>query len=237
MRVHRKNPWVSLVALLLLAVIVACLIGCDREVQAEEETQISEPVLNGRFDVTADKEHEDLLVYVITDQEKDKQYLYVEGYHAGGLLPMMQEEPEEPKEVPAVDWTNEAKYLAKTIWGEARGCSTTEQAAVVWCILNRVDSEDPYYPDDIIGVVTQRDQFAGYKSSYPVLPEFYDLALDIIDRWQREKTGEVEVGRVLPAEYLWFHGDGDHNHFRDAYRGNFNVWDWTLPSPYEEGSQ
>ncbi len=30
--------------------------------------------------------------------------------------------------------------IAKTIWGEARGTSMTEKAAVAWCILNRVDS-------------------------------------------------------------------------------------------------
>ena len=32
--------------------------------------------------------------------------------------------------------------LAKMVWGEARGCSTTEQAATIWCVLNRYDSAD-----------------------------------------------------------------------------------------------
>ena len=26
------------------------------------------------------------------------------------------------------------------VWGEARGCSTTEQASVVWCALNRPEN-------------------------------------------------------------------------------------------------
>ena len=43
---------------------------------------------------------------------------------------------------------------------------------------------------------------------------------------------QVEVGRVLPADYLWFSGDGKRNHFRNAYRGG-DRWDWSLPSPYE----
>ena len=34
----------------------------------------------------------------------------------------------------------DADLIAKTVWGEARGCSVTQQAAVAWCILNRVDS-------------------------------------------------------------------------------------------------
>lgn len=49
-----------------------------------------------------------------------------------------------------------AEYLAKTLYGEARGCSTVEQATVVWCVLNRVDDESGLWPDDIIGVVKQR---------------------------------------------------------------------------------
>lgn len=36
----------------------------------------------------------------------------------------------------------EIEMLAKLIWGEARGVeSTTEKAAVAWCVLNRVDSK------------------------------------------------------------------------------------------------
>ena len=61
--------------------------------------------------------------------------------------------------------------LAKTVWGEARGCSKTQQAAVVWCVLNRVDSEAPYFPDSIVEVVTQRGQFDGYDPDNPVEPD------------------------------------------------------------------
>ena len=48
-----------------------------------------------------------------------------------------------------------AIYIAKTLHGECKDCTKTEQAAVAWCILNRVDSEPPYRPDDIVSVVTQ----------------------------------------------------------------------------------
>ena len=139
----------------------------------------------------------------------------------------------EPEETPAQDWSAEAEVLAKTVYGEARGCSTTEQAAVVWCVLNRVDDECAFWPDDIIGVATQPEQFHGYYAGHPVTQEHYALALDVIDRWQREKNGEADVGRVLPPEYLYFHGDGEHNHFRTEYTGG-QTWDWSLDSPYEE---
>ena len=55
----------------------------------------------------------------------------------------------------------------------------------------------------------------------------------MIERWLNEKDGETEVGRVLPREYLFFTGDGKHNHFRTEWDGG-QVWDWSLQSPYEE---
>lgn len=126
----------------------------------------------------------------------------------------------------------EATYIAKTIWGEARGCSKMEQAAVAWCILNRVDCDLAYIPNDIKGVVTQKDQFHGYDKDFPVDEDIYNLAVDVIERWQREKLGEENVGRVLPKEYLFFYGDGKHNHYTKEWRGG-ETWDWSLENPYD----
>lgn len=127
----------------------------------------------------------------------------------------------------------EAECLARMLYGEARGCSKTEQAAVVWCALNRVDSADPFYPDDIIGVVTQANQFHGYNSDNPVEPELLSLVEDVLARWAAEGDG-ADAGRVLPKEYLFFSGDGYHNYFRTEWDGG-RTWDWSLASPYEEG--
>ena len=119
--------------------------------------------------------------------------------------------------------------LAKMAWGEARGCTDVEIAATMWCVLNRVDA----WGDEIVETVTAPYQFVGYRDSNPVEEHLYDLAVDVLPRWQIEKQGATaeEVGRVLPPQYLFFHGDGKHNYFRDAYR-NGNVWDWGLPNPY-----
>jgi hypothetical protein len=126
---------------------------------------------------------------------------------------------------------DELDMLARLVWSEARGVdSTMEQAAVIWCVLNRVDSE--YWASDIKGVVTARSQFA-YTRSAPVTDEFRELARDVVTRWLLEARGIENVGRVLPREYCYFAGRGGHNHFRDAYRGG-NYWDWSLPDVYEE---
>ena len=146
--------------------------------------------------------------------------------------PAQNQEPEEEPE-PERDWDEEARYMAQACFGEGWICqSKTEWAAIYWNILNRVDSDDPYYPDNIIGVVAQSAQYHGYDPTNPVLPVLKELALDVIDRWQREKQGETDVGRVLPPEYLFFGGDGKHNTFRTEWDGG-EYWDWSWPSPYE----
>ena len=146
--------------------------------------------------------------------------------------PAQNPEPEEEPE-PEQDWDEEARYMAQACFGEGWICqSKTEWAAIYWNILNRVDSDDPYYPDNIIGVVAQSAQYHGYDPTNPVLPVLKELALDVIDRWQREKQGETDVGRVLPPEYLFFGGDGKHNTFRTEWDGG-EYWDWSWPSPYE----
>ena len=139
--------------------------------------------------------------------------------------------PALPKEEETELVINEAdvEMLAKLVWGEARGCSTTEQAAVIWTVLNRVDSEDPLYPDTVEGVVTQPWQFIGYNPNHPVEQDKVDLARDVLSRWL---TGGE--GRVLPKEYIFFHGDGIHNHFRMEFEHNGQYWDWSLDSPYEK---
>lgn len=137
-------------------------------------------------------------------------------------------------ELPAEEYHDlAAEYIAKTLYGECRNCTKTEQAAVAWTILNRVDSEDPYFPDDIIGVVTQFEQYHGYSESNPVLPELLALTQDVLLRWELEKMGVGDVGRVLPVDWLWFYGDGIHNYFQNEYEGAA-LWDWSMPSPYEE---
>lgn len=120
--------------------------------------------------------------------------------------------------------------LARTIWGEARGVpSKAEQAAVAWCVLNRVDAG---YGDTVLEVVSAPGQFYGYSSNYPLDDDLVDLAKDVLTRWYREKDGETDVGRTLPPGYYYFSGDGYHNYFRKEYRSS-TYWDWSLPDPYK----
>ena len=120
------------------------------------------------------------------------------------------------------------ELLAKTVYGEARGCSTIEQSAVIWCILNRVDASG----DTIEEVVTAKYQFTGYNKEHPVTDEFASLAEDVLARWILEKHCVGDVGRTLPSEYKWFIGNGKENIFRDQYDGEYTIWDWDCYNPY-----
>lgn len=126
--------------------------------------------------------------------------------------------------------------LAKMAWGEALVTkSDTEMAATMGCVLNRFDCNDPYYRNckTIEAIVKQSGAFAGYSSRNPEDEHLIWLARDVLDRWNAEQHGETDVGCVLPADYLFFHGDGKHNHFRKEYKHDGHYWDWSLESPYE----
>lgn len=127
-----------------------------------------------------------------------------------------------------VGFNRDAELIAKTLYGECRGIeSDMEKAAVAWTILNRVDN--PLFPNTVEGVVSQPNQFAGFSYDFPVWDNLLELSKDVLERWY---TGDD--GRVLPKEYVFFHGDGKHNHFRVGYRDK-TYWDWSLPDPYQGG--
>lgn len=142
-------------------------------------------------------------------------------------LPSVTED--KPKYIPNAA---EVEALAKMLYGEARGiASDTEKAACVWCVLNRVD--DPRFPDTVLEVIEAPYQFSGYDPEYPVKEEFAILAADVLTRYRAELDGEENVGRVLPAEYCFFTGDGRRNHFTTEWKST-DCFGWTLESPYTD---
>lgn len=136
--------------------------------------------------------------------------------------------PEISKEPEYIPNEKDVEMLAQVVWGEARGIpDKTQQACVIWCVLNRVDH--PAYPNTIEEVLTQPNQFHGYDMNFPATEELKELARDVLIRWNREKNGETDVGRCLPKEYLFFTGDGYQNYFRD---GNGNIYTYYMGTPY-----
>ena len=133
--------------------------------------------------------------------------------------------------------------LAKTVTAEIGGLedytsfstARMEEAAVVWCVLNRVDTNyEDGKAEHVKKTVKAKKQFA-YHSNYVIHDGMEEIVTDVLIRWQLEKSGLLEdCGRVLPVEYQYFNGDGRHNYFRIKYR-DYKYWDWPLPDPYKEG--
>lgn len=111
----------------------------------------------------------------------------------------------------------EAELIAKTLYGEYNNSANYNQcAAVCWCILNRVDADG--FGDTVEEVVTKPKQFVGYRARNPVRSDLYEIAVDVLTKYELEKAGVEDVGRVLPKEYCYFSGNGTVNTFRDAYK-------------------
>lgn len=124
-------------------------------------------------------------------------------------LTQVEAAPWEPAETDVV-------ALARTLYGECRGCSELQQRAVAWTIFNRVD--DPRFPDSLIEVVSQPYQFAGYSESFPVTEDLAALAWDCLTDWHFERE------RVLEPEFCFFFGNGRINIFSTEYGGKGERW-------------
>ena len=128
-------------------------------------------------------------------------------------------------------YSNEIMMLARVVYVEGRGiASQTEQACIIWTVLNRVDA----YGKSISEIILAPHQFS-YKEDAPFYDDFgrdlRELARDVLQRWILEHMGEVNVGRVLPSNYFFFTGKNGHNWFRMEYKG-IEYWDYSLASPY-----
>lgn len=156
------------------------------------------------------------------------------------------EEKEAAVEVEAVDsdklyTEDDVIAAAKMVWGEAGAVpelkngdivisTKCQQAATIWTALNQYDMGGF---SSIKAVIVSPGKYHGYYELNPATDKLVDLARDVLERWNREKNGETDVGRVLPADYIYFHGDGTYNYFRNEFEGGTR-WAWDYGDPYAE---
>jgi hypothetical protein len=122
--------------------------------------------------------------------------------------------------------------MSKMLYGEAKGVkSKTNQAAVIWCALNRYDSAVKKANGKRVKItqVVTTGAFHGYKKRNPVKSNLKAIVKDVLDRWIREKQGEKSVGRVLPKEYKWFSAYRGYNRFRACYKGSRKAKKYLIP--------
>ena len=101
----------------------------------------------------------------------------------------------------------DVEALCKMAWGEARGCGERGIEAVMWVAMNRLDTGR--WGDTVLKVVSARAQFYGYKASNPVTDEIRAIAERVLTAHHNGEEG------IIPSDYIYFHGDGRENTFRN----------------------
>jgi hypothetical protein len=135
---------------------------------------------------------------------------HCEGYCWEGICPVFAGYPEPP-------YTDEdVVMLAKTVWGEAQGCSPEEQRLVIWTVLQRVDADG--WGNTIAAVLTAHNQFVGYRAGNPVDPDIHALCAAELSDWWHGAAPPTHELYAPTAPYFFFDGDGRHNWFRAEWR-------------------
>ena len=152
-------------------------------------------------------------------------------------------EPNRPEEIDIISYIinlygeETVEALTSLLWGESRGIpSKSHKAGTIWVVLNRYDTGN--FGNSILEVVTAKNQFCGYKknrvySDINLYNECKDLVIDVLYRYTLEKNGDANVGRTLPASYLYFIGNGEENLYTEKWKSK-KYWDWSLPNPYDK---
>ena len=95
----------------------------------------------------------------------------------------------------------DCEAVARVLYGTALHHSEDAQRAVVWCIINRVESS--LYPDSIQEVCSQESQWMGYSPENPIISLLYDVADEVISGW--EQGGY----RAISPDYLYLTWERD----------------------------
>lgn len=115
-------------------------------------------------------------------------------------------EPAAMRAVVATD--EEAEAVARVLYG-MRYNTKEDLQAVVWCIINRVESQ--IYPSTVVEVCEQPSQWIGYSETNPVVDNLYDIAHEALDTWR--SGGHRPFG----SEYLWFNWSSEQITFKTSF--------------------
>lgn len=111
----------------------------------------------------------------------------------------------------------EAEYIAKVLYGNARDNSERDQRTLVWCVLNRVDSSS--YPNTIKGVCEQEKQWMGYSDNNPVLQSLYEIAYNELETYYNGY-------RPVNADYIYMSWSSKEIVLRDTFEVTKNTRYW-----------
>jgi len=114
----------------------------------------------------------------------------------------------------------DCESVARVLYGTALHHSADAQKAVVWCIINRVESS--LYPDTIQEVCSQESQWMGYSVENPVIESLYSIADEVLSGW--EQGGY----RAISPDYLFLTWTRDEIVLRTSYTEGRNTHYWRV---------
>lgn len=114
----------------------------------------------------------------------------------------------------------EREAVARVLYGTALHHSADAQRAVVWCIINRVESS--LYPDTVEAVCEQESQWMGYSPENPIISSLYDVADEVISGW--EQGGY----RAISPDYLFLTWSRDEIILKTTFTDGKNTHYWRV---------
>lgn len=183
--------------IVILAVMVTSVVATSKQ-RTKYEQQIEE--LTASHEAEMEALRDELYGNYVSQMAEMKQY-----YEYGG---------------DATEIEHEAEYIAKVIYGTARNHATSDQKAVVWCILNRVEHHS--HPDTVAEVCEQPKQWMGYSSENPVLTELYDLALAELKIWHSDGH------RPMSNDYIYMSWSSKEIILRDTFEETKKTNYWRM---------
>ena len=109
----------------------------------------------------------------------------------------------------------EAEYISKVVYGMGKNHSDNDRKAIIWCILNRVESAG--YPGTIKEVCQQSQQWIGYSDDNPVLEDIYNLVLPILKEWYNEGH------RPMDRKFVYLSWSSEEIIMRDTFEVTKNT--------------
>ena len=115
----------------------------------------------------------------------------------------------------------ERELLAKILYG-VRDNSSDDMRTYCWCVFNRVDSEDPLFPDTLEEVILQENQWMRFSEDNPVVKEYYKIASDMLDLWYSNEP------RPCTSDYTYMYWTPEKIILRTSLeqRNDMDTWRW-----------
>lgn len=111
----------------------------------------------------------------------------------------------------------EIEILCKVVYGESRGLSEPEQRATIECVLNMVDARN-----STIEKTVTKNRYSGYYKnlSETKWSKYKPMVEDELYHYYLSKAMGIDNYdnyRYIPADYLYWMGDGKTNYFCNVY--------------------